>query len=217
VKVHDLARETDRSKLDVVKALRELGFNITSGYANLTVKQVEAVRRKFQVDRPRVRSAAVVKAPPPPRSWTVTVDCCCCHLREEQTLTTEDDGSRKPCNECADHFEIEGENAGRVRAREASHSQLLRRRWEAEMALTEDLRNRMRMGYASRDRWKAALVRVILAHEATGTGCRCGAKSFPCSTVHRLEEVNKGIAREVERLGTLSEEDLQMELAPRQP
>jgi hypothetical protein len=77
---------------------------------------------------------------------------------------------------------------------------------------------RMKSAYVSRQKWKAALVEVAIGHEQTADGkCTCGAKESPCATMRLLEYANKGISRQVERLTTLSREELDHELYPDEP
>jgi hypothetical protein len=87
--------------------------------------------------------------------------------------------------------------------------------WEHASKRATEYESRMKGALQSRQKWKAALVEVVLAHEETPTGeCKCGARRYPCFTVAKLERTNRGIARQVEQLGTLSDRELERELYP---
>lgn len=66
----------------------------------------------------------------------------------------------------------------------------------------------MKAAMASRDKWRRVLVEVALGHEQMETGgSPCGAQRFPCVTRRQLELSNLGIAKEVELLEALPEEE----------
>jgi hypothetical protein len=64
--------------------------------------------------------------------------------------------------------------------------------------LVAEYRSKVRSALRTRDTWRAALVEVMVHHEATDEGCLCGAAHYPCPSVETLDKVNRGIARQVE-------------------
>jgi hypothetical protein len=98
------------------------------------------------------------------------------------------------------------------------HEQQLRRWYKQASQKASEYETKMKSAFASRQKWKAALAEVAIGHEATEGGkCTCGASESPCATIRLLEFANKGIARQVERLATLSREELDRELYRDEP
>jgi hypothetical protein len=220
IRVHELAKELGISSREIVATARDLHFNIIKASAQLTTSQAEAIRRRVAArpPRPLMPPATASLQPPPPRVIR-SAECSCCQLlfTYDASRLGFDRGSAVRCGFCEDHYEIKGEDAARRLARFEDHDHRVRRDWQFARQKATEMENRMKHALQSRQKWKAALAEVILAHEQRPNGCSCGAQSYPCLTLRKLEEVNRGIARQVERLGTLSDADLERELYPDRP
>lgn len=92
------------------------------------------------------------------------------------------------CGACEHHVETPGEPESRTLARLQDHEGRLRYAYRMFWSMAQENREKMKAAFHSRDRWRCALIEVILAHEAAGaTGCRfCGSKSFPYPTWAKL-------------------------------
>lgn len=68
---------------------------------------------------------------------------------------------------------------------------------------------RMTGPFESRDKWRRLLVSVALAHEKVRGGrCNCGAPQCPCVTRRQPAIENLGIAKQIERIEGLPQEDV---------
>jgi hypothetical protein len=221
IKVYTLAQELQLSSREVIQELRAMGFNVISAAATLTSRQAQAVRNKINAEWTASASAkeAWAKSAATPRSddWKVPVSepsryafarCGCCKLgfRHEQATP--------PiwCVDCGEHFEHPGEDVARTIARLTAHDRLLRKRhadMEAHISkLTAESCAELESTYAKKRKWEAALTEVMLLHgkhPATGQ-CTCGSERFPCRSMKRLDQVNVGIARRVEKLVSMDDD-----------
>jgi hypothetical protein len=222
MRVYELAKELQVSSLEVVKSARALGFNVISASAMLHAKQVDALRGRVVPRGPRQPVAPASSALPKTRPGGVvrSATCACCGLLFGFDASRLAVGGDRPvrCEPCREHYEINGEDTGRTLSRYQDHERRVRAAWEFAAKKASEYEERMKAALGSRRRWKAALAEVVLAHEEVGDHkCSCGAKAYPCFTVKQLEQANRGIAREVERLGALSDEALDRELYPDEP
>ena len=68
----------------------------------------------------------------------------------------------------------------------------------------------MRCAYASRDKWRRLLVETAVAHEKRPDGdCVCGAGKYPCVIRRSIEYRNIGVAKQIEELEGLSDEEFE--------
>jgi hypothetical protein len=112
------------------------------------------------------------------------------------------------CGRCADHYEVDGEDANRTIRRLGSHVDLFRERYEQVALKATDYEKRMKSALASRDKWRHMLVEVALGHEPAQGGCCCGAPVFPCGTRKQVEMSNRGIYRQIEQFEGLHNDEL---------
>jgi hypothetical protein len=127
-------------------------------------------------------------------------------------------GKPPRCENCSDHYEIEGELPDRTISRLRDHEQRLQIWYRTASKRATEYEKRMKAAYEGRQKWKAALVEIAVDHEPVDGGkCMCGANESPCATIRLLEFHNKGIARVVERLTTLTRKQLDLELYGDEP
>lgn len=220
VKVYELAKELGTSKLNVVWALQEMGFHIVSASAQLTGRQATAARRHFTAAstapawRARAFAAAQRTDQPTDLAWAT---CPCCELKFSYLRGEVDSRVVAGCPPCQPHLELADENDERMLARALEHESRLRFAFEYASKSASENEARMKQAYRSRQKWKAALAEVVLAHHPSKGRCKCGAEKYPCLTVRRLEQANRGIARAVEQLAMLSDRELERELYPDEP
>jgi hypothetical protein len=216
LRVFELARELGVSISVIVEVAGRLRLPVRRGVAQLTPRQEQLIRD--EVDRGGWRDRKRrVEADSRPYEFVPTVryaTCDCCGF----PFSYEGWGRPGCCEQCAGHFEIEGEAAERTIARLADHERRLRKGYLFSSSKATEYEGRMKSAFKSRQNWKAALVEVALGHEPTDTGkCACGASESPCATMRLLEYANKGIARQVEQLAALSREELDRELYRDEP
>jgi hypothetical protein len=58
---------------------------------------------------------------------------------------------------------------------------------------------RVRSALRTRDSWRELALQMYLAHEDKGGKCRCGLR-YPCPTINVVENWNKPLARQLERM-----------------
>jgi hypothetical protein len=216
LRVFELARELGVSILVIIQVAQRLKLPIRRGIAELTPRQEQLIRDEVDRGGWRDRRHRVEEEP---KSYDVTptvrytiCECCGFHFSYE--------GWGKPdwCDQCAEHYEVEGESTDRTIARLADHEPRLRKGYRYSSNKATEYEGKMKSAFESRQKWKAALVEVALGHEPADKGkCTCGASESPCATMRLLEYANKGIARQVERLTALSREELDHELYRDEP
>ncbi len=235
IPLHALAKELGVRPNDVMRMAGDVGITVVRVASNLSPKQAERIWAygTAEAKRREKGKAAAVAAAAAPRSQVTARAlgqvapqvqaaqarrdgpehaCACCGLRVPHRTTG---GEEEPvrCGLCSTHFEVVGEDEVRLLARLRDHDGRLRRAYQSAWTAATDFEERMKAALHSRDSWRGALVEVALAHEEAGAGrCKCGAKAFPCFTLRALESANRGIARQVERFGVMSDEDREREL-----
>lgn len=234
IPVHTLAKELGVRPNEIMSMGSEVGIRVVRVASKLSPSQAEQIRRHAAVEaqrRERAKSAAPAVSPRPSKPARAlgqaaahaparpipsdgpehACSCCGLHVPASPSWSTGDEPIR--CPACAVHFEVPGEDQARLLARLQDHDARLGRAYLAAWTAAADFENRMKAALHSRDSWRGALVEVALAHDEAGSGrCKCGAKTFPCFTLKALEQANRGIARQVERFGTMSDEDREREL-----
>jgi len=218
-RVFELGRELGVRLSTVIEIAGVLGLPVRRGIAQLTPRQEMLIRE--ECDRHGWRDLERRRSEPPastplgnaPRYRT----CECCELR---FMYGDGQHSEPPrwCPSCQAHHEVADEDPERTIERHRDHEQRLRTWFEHARRSASESEYRMQMAFQSRQKWKAVLVEVVLGHEPTGDGkCTCGASETPCATVRMVESLNKGIAREVERLSGLSPKELAEQLYGKEP
>jgi hypothetical protein len=216
LRVFELARELGVSILVIIQVAERLRLPVRRGIAELTSRQEQLIRNEVDHGGWRDRQRRVEPEPEPyniaPAIRYATCECCGFHFSYEIRERSD------CCEYCIEHFEIEGESAERTIARLGDHEQRLRKRYLYSSGKATEYEGKMKSAFESRQKWKAALVEVAIGHEPTDKGkCTCGASESPCATMRLLEFANKGISRQVERLTTLSREELDRELYRDEP
>lgn len=214
--VFELARELGVSISVIIQVAERLQLPVRRGIAQLTPRQEQLIRDEVERGGWRDRKHRVEPEPEPYNASRITryanCDCCGFHFSYE--------GREKPdwCDQCVEHYEIEGESTDRTIARLTDHEPRLRKGYLYSSSKATEYEGKMKSAFESRQKWKAALVEVALGHEPADKGkCTCGASESPCATMRLLEYANKGIARQVERLAALSREELDHELYRDEP
>jgi hypothetical protein len=208
IDVPGLARELGVKIVDILDCARELRLPVQRGAARLTAAQANRLRQEWKAGRLTSRSNrpkfALSSSPPPPRSEIFKCGCCGFHFVYDR------DGSPpEHCSACSGHYPRQGEPTGRTIERLMEHDSRWRQRVADASAKATDYERRMRSALQSRDLWRRTLVEIVVAHEPLTDGsCCCGAGEFPCVTRRQLEVSNRGLARQVETLEGLSEEEL---------
>lgn len=214
-----LAKELHVKPNDVLKSAERVGLHRTRVAALLTPSQADMIRDEI-IGRhlQQVRHLAAAPSPPqrPPAEARADTPapvvpnvgpphaCDCCGLRLKGMPVT-DQPSR--CEICAGHYAISGEDDQRIRARLADHDRRLRTAYAVTWTREHEAEEKMRGAFHSRDTWRGALVEVMAEHEQSATGCRCGAKVYPCATWKFLERVNRGVLRQVEGFLALKDDE----------
>jgi len=219
MRVFELASELGVRLPVIIHIAEDLGLPVRRGVAQLTPRQETLIRDEFSrgtwKDQGQRRKDS--REPSRPQDALRYAKCECCEL----TFTYGDsNGLERPrwCQDCADHYQTADETSERAIARYANHEQATRARWQYASQRATEYASRMKMAFESRQKWKAALVEIALGHELTNEGnCACGASESPCATIRMLEYANRGIARQVERLTSLSREELERELYADEP
>lgn len=225
ITVGQLAKELGVKHNDVMRVAGEVGMRFTRVAATMTPAQADKVRAhlasKRKVEQQHAARRLNQPWPPKPAHLTPTraepmqgpsnaCSCCGVAIRLDPSATV------ARCRSCGSHYAIEGEDQARLLARLRDHETALLHAYRAEAESAADYEERMRAALRSRNAWRSALVETVLAHEEVGGGgCRCGAKDFPCFTVNKLEAANRGIARQVETLGAMTDDERDKELNPR--
>jgi hypothetical protein len=193
LRVFELARELGVSIPVIIRVAESLRLPVRRGIAELTPRHEQLIRNQVERGgwRDRKRRTEVESKPydvtPPVRYAT----CECCGLHFSYTGWQRSDR----CEQCTEHFEIEGESADRTIARLEDHEQRLRERYLYASRKANEYEDRMRSAYESRQKWKAALIEVALGHEPAGDSkCTCGAKESPCATI-RPESASRSVTR----------------------
>ncbi|PZR99102.1 MAG: hypothetical protein DLM67_04535 [Candidatus Nephthysia bennettiae] len=116
------------------------------------------------------------------------------------------------CSICEEHYFIQGESRHRRDDRLTDHRRRVTVAQSPSAAMLAEYRERVQSALRSRDSWRGALVEVMVHHEASDEGCRCGAPHYPCPSAETLERVNRGIARRVEHYLSLPVEEMERQL-----
>lgn len=204
-----LAKELGVRINDILDCAHEIGLPIRRGAARLTAAQANRLREEREAGRLTRRSSSSRPqySPPPPKPPPTDVfKCSCCGFR----FSHDADGDLpEHCSVCVRHYPKPNEPDSRAIERLTEHDGRWRQRVDFASKKATEYENRMRSALRSRDTWKRVLVEIVVAHEPLGDGgCCCGAANFPCVTRRQLEDSNKGIAREIEKLESLGEEEL---------
>lgn len=201
--VPDIAREFGVKIADVLRTAERLGLPVKRGAARLTSLQVQQLRQAYKDGATRRRF--IPPPPPQPRFERLrTSRCPCCDLSFRQKESEAD----LHCEQCADHYEIAGEDTRRTIARLSVHEKLFRGRYEQVGAKATSYETRMKSALASRDKWRQMLIEVMLGHEPEKGGCCCGAPVFPCGTRRQVEMSNRGIYRQIEQFEGMHHDEL---------
>lgn len=204
IDIPGLARELGVRGVDVLACARRIGLPVQRMAARLTTAQANRLREERKSGgMQRHRNRPIIASPSPQPTWST---CVCCKFK----FIHGSDETPEFCDNCRDHYCQEREAATRTIVRLTEHEHRLRERVAAVSQKVGEYDIRMRSALGSRDKWKRALVEVILAHEPLDDGgCCCGAERFPCVTRRQLEDSNRGIARQVETLEGMSLEELE--------
>jgi len=233
IPVYTMAKELGVRPNEVMRMGSEVGIRVVRVASKLSPNQAERIRRRAAVEakqREKAKSAAAAVSPRPSTPTGALLRtaaqparpsrpdgpdhaCSCCGLRVPSNPSWSIGDEPVRCPACAAHFEVAGEDNARLLARLRDHDDRLGRAYRGAWTAATDSEHRMKAALHSRDSWRGALVAVALAHEEAGSGrCKCGAKAFPCFTLKTLEQTNRGIARQVERFGAMSDADREREL-----
>ena len=200
----------------IIQVAERLRLPVRRGIAQLTPRQDQLIREEVERGGWRDRQRRTEDEPKAyetaPTVHYATCDCCGLHFSYE--------GWGRPdwCTHCEEHFKIEDESPDRTIARLEDHEQRVRKWYLQAASKATEYEDKMKSAFKSRQKWKAALIEVAIGHELTDKGkCTCGTSESPCATMRLLEYANKGIARQVERLTTLSREELDRELYRDEP
>lgn len=198
--VPELAKELGVKIPDVLRACASLNLPIRRGAARLTTQQVRRLRRAHEEGFLTRRKPAPIPPKSQPRAddWA-TSECKCCTFRFEHSP----EQAPLHCQDCAAHYETDGEPHVRTIRRLSSHCEILERRATAAASKAAEYHDRMKAALRSRDTWKRVLVDVALGHERTDEGCCCGAPEYPCASRLQLQLSNPGIAHRIEELECL--------------
>lgn len=212
-RVFELARDLGTKPGTIIHLAEALQIPVIRVVAELTPGQEARIRDLYERGDWRARERRDREAPqvadPVPAIRYGTCSCCGLHFRHDPGLPA----GELRCAPCREHYEIEGEAAARTIVRLSEHERRLRMWYEHAAEQATDNERRMHEAYRSRQKWKAALVEAVLGHEPKGTGgCTCGASESPCTSVRIVDATNRGITREIERLGGLSRRALEAEL-----
>jgi hypothetical protein len=224
-----LAKELDIGPNDMLKLARSAGVYVARQAAILNQAQVMKIKSYaadqkakqdaayLRVQRPTVPPPTVIDltvpatTPPPSRRVGPPHACDCCGVDVSHMPRIEGEFIKR-CAPCTDHYPIAGEDDQRVMARLTNHESRLRFAYQNIWERDIDSTSRMKGALRTRDTWRATLVTTALAHERKGTGCCCGASTFPCFTVRKIEQTNRGIARRIEEFGAMTDDELEKEL-----
>jgi len=103
-----------------------------------------------------------------------------------------------------------GEPASRHLQRESTHAEIYKGMLRGAGESAAEAKQKMHAAYASRDKWRRLLVETAVAHEKDEHGnCVCGAGKYPCVTRRSIEFRNIGIAKQIEELEGLSDEEFE--------
>lgn len=214
LRVFELAKELGTSNRVVVSIAQELQLPVIRGVAQLTARQEQLIRDRFHAKHSRVQR---VPPPPPPvvrqpKQEVKYVRCACCELGFQYVIGP--DHIRPDwCPHCLSHYEVDNEPEARTISRLSDHVQRTRKAHKETASSAGKYYDDMKRAYESRQKWKIALVDIALGHEKADEGkCSCGANKFPCVTMRALEQSNRGIARQIDRLSSLTPEQLDWEL-----
>ena len=165
----------------------------------------------LQATQPAAAATTTVKVPPTVKPQPEI--CRCCGVRLKQHGPTPAGEPR--CPACVAHYPPANETPQHQLARLAEHEERFRTELLAAQQGWVSEQENARNAYRSRNSWRAALTRVLLLHEDDGNGhCRrCHSVAFPCRTWLDLGEANRGINVQVERYASLSDEELDRQLA----
>jgi hypothetical protein len=222
-----LAKELGVPIREVTAKAQSIGIHRTRGAARLRPQEADAIRRALRDRQPArlhsvTRGGAAVSPPAPTitrdaAAWTRRIECECCGLPFlfDGSRITHDRPAPTRCPNCVEHYAIKGEDHARVLLRHRDHETRLRHAFGLAAKRATEYEEGMKAALRTRDNWRATHVEVMLAHEKSPDGsCSCAAKSYPCFTVKTAEAVNIGIAREVERFGTMTDEARHRALHP---
>ncbi len=227
ITVAALAKELGLGQQEIYKQLIELGLSARKMSATLPAVQADKIRehnvsqraahtrrlRQWEQQRAKQKKAGTMTPSEPVQRQASQANVCqCCERR--WLCRSPADEAEPLCISCRSHYAKDAEEIERTLARETSHARLYRDDREKAHKQVADSYKEKADAYAARNRWRAALVRVVLDHEPLDDGsgeCWCGG-IYPCRTWQRLEQVNKGLHRQVEQLAALPPGELENEL-----
>ena len=212
-----LAKELGLKPNDIFRLARDEKLNLTRVAATMPRKHADQIRARHatELKAAEQRTTRRITAPWPPPSAKLAPTkeepvpgpsnaCSCCGI----AIRIDPTAAVTRCRACGSHYAIEGEDDARVLARLRDHESALLHAYRVEAEEAADFEQRMKGALRSRDSWRGALVETMLAHEQVAAGgCRCGSREFPCFTVNKLEAVNRGITRQVETFGAMTDKD----------
>lgn len=214
IAVFELARELHVRPLAIIQSAQRLKINVLRAAATLTAGQAERIRYDVKANG---RPVGLVTAPAPalkaPVQRAATCECCRLHF-----MYSAYENQPRWCAHCVSHHPGADDDVDRQIARLTDHEARMREKCDAATKAANDYEQRMKDAYSSRQKWKRALVEIVVWHEQTEElSCACGAPRWPCMTLRLLEDSNRGIHRAVEALTGLSPEALERELNKHEP
>ena len=208
IAVVDVARELRIRSAAILDFARKNGMDLRSAAQPISEAQAQRIRLAYKegrIELPHQRGygGPLDESGPSRREGR----CSCCGL--PYTFDVHNYAAR--CDDCADHYPIEDEDDERVIARLSNHVEKLRGTIQQAGENAAKSRQERERAFKSRDVWKRVLIEVAVSHlpDEDSKGCLCGAGSFPCVTRRQIAALNPGIAKEIERLEGLPEDEFQ--------
>ncbi|WP_063042337.1 hypothetical protein [Nocardia grenadensis] len=212
----------------------ELRITAPNGASWVSSKDAARCRQWFENERRRVaeeraalirrENAAVLdrfrdtQAPQRPKiDGPVPLYSCACCGRSVGRPSIEmiEFGADLYCPLCVEHYEIPDEPPDRELERLRAHDADLRAYARKAWVMATEYRDRMKGAYRSRDTWRASFAEVVLPHEPGEDGaCVTCRRPAPCEVWTALEDSNRGVFKEMEKLSGLEGRDLELALYP---
>lgn len=214
-----IAKQYGVRPLEIYKVMQEMKLGVGSMGAKLNGRQAEKLHTyyknlaKINADRVKqlplkpsapVESSALppIRKPRPEREWHK--HCQCCELK--WVYVADEDANKPYCDRCEGHHPKAGEDDARRLRRATDHSTRYKVLADRAYASAAQAHEEKLQAYRSRTKWNRALAEVVLDHEPDEEGnCWCGG-SYPCRTWRKLESASKGIHKQVEDWGAMSDD-----------
>lgn len=205
IAVADLAGQLGLKSADVIAFAKSQGMQLNRAAALLTAVQEKTLRDAYADGRMSRRYVPPRQQRREDPTSAKHTRCECCAL---PAVYMSDHLRPKWCDECLDHYPHHAESDDRVIRRLGDHADSFKTKMAAAARRSAQNKAQADRGYRSRDLWRRTLVEMALAHEAGPDGkCVCGGGKFPCVSRRVLVTSNLGIAKQIERLEGLPEED----------